>query len=127
MSLVEEVYRITNAFPREEQFGLTSQLRRAATSILANIAEGFSRSSSADKAYKYTIARGEAAEVHALLLVSIRIKRTTEENCNQAISLVLESGKFLSGLIHKYSPPSPSPIPSPYKMHPMPQKANALR
>ena len=71
MELVKEIYALTEKFPSEERYGLTSQLRRAAVSVLSNIAEGFSRSSSADKAYKYMISRGECAETHALILVSI--------------------------------------------------------
>ncbi|MDD3896316.1 MAG: four helix bundle protein [Candidatus Peribacteraceae bacterium] len=53
MDLVAEVYRLTALLPRSEQFGLSSQLKRASTSIVANIAEGFGRYSYADKAHKY--------------------------------------------------------------------------
>ena len=58
-----EVYKVTNGFPGEEKFGLTSQLRRATISINSNIAEGSSRTSSKDQARFYTIAYSSAIEV----------------------------------------------------------------
>jgi four helix bundle protein len=73
MDLVEEIYKLTSAFPKEEQYGLTSQVRRASTSIVANIAEGFGRFTFPDKAHTYTIVRGECTEVEAYLLVAIRV------------------------------------------------------
>lgn len=103
MDLMEEVYLLTKKFPKAEQYGVTSQVRRAATGILANIAEGFSRSTSGDKAYKYTIACGECAEVHSLLLASIRLGYLTKEDADHAIQIALEVGRLLSGLVQKYS------------------------
>ena len=115
MDLVEEVYMLTRRFPKEEQFGLTSQVRRAATSILANIAEGFSRTTAADKAHKYIIARGECSETHALILIPIRLKILTEDQTKKSISLCIEIGKMLTALIQNYSQqksrPNPNPIP----------------
>ncbi len=99
MKLVDEIYTITSTFPHTETFGLTSQLRRAVTSIVANIAEGFGRYSYPDKAHKFTIARGECAEVEAHLLVAIQQKFTNEENTKQAFALIGDTGKLLSGLI----------------------------
>lgn len=57
-SFVLEVYRLTDGFPKHELYGLTSQLRRAAVSIPANIAEGFRKQGNADKARFYNIAQG---------------------------------------------------------------------
>lgn len=103
MDLLEEVYKISKHFPKEELYALTSQMRRASLSIVANIAEGFSRMSSPDKAYKYTIARGECSEVHALLLASVRLGYCTEVALQDAIRLSNETGRLLSGLIEKFS------------------------
>jgi four helix bundle protein len=61
------VYRFTERFPRHEQFGLTSQLRRAAVSIAANLAEGAARRSTRERLQFIAIARGSASEVDTLL------------------------------------------------------------
>ena len=99
MELVEEIYRITSNFPSDEKFGLTSQLRRAVTSIVANVAEGFGRYTFADKAHKYTISRGECAEVKAFLLIAIRVGYLDENQTQKSFDLVNQTGKLLSGLI----------------------------
>src|SRR5712692_1281690 len=67
---VLEIYRITNAFPRTEQFGVVSQLRRAAYSIPANIAEGFGRRSTKELLQCLTIANGSLEEVRYFVLLS---------------------------------------------------------
>ena len=68
--LISEVYRTTQSFPKEERFGLTAQLRRAAVSIAANIAEGYGRSTRGEYLNQISVARGSANEVEALLAVS---------------------------------------------------------
>lgn len=103
VELVKEVYRLTEKFPRSEQYNLTSQLQRSATSVVTNIAEGFGRAGSDDKAYKYIIARGECTEVHSLLLVAISLKRLKEDSAEKVISLALEIGRLLSGLIERFA------------------------
>lgn len=103
MDLAEEIYKISKKFPKEEVFGITSQMRRASIGVIANIAEGYSRSGSNDKAYKYTIARGECAEIHALLLAGVRIGLLTKTETDKAIELSLYAGKLLSGLIKRYA------------------------
>ncbi|OGJ56457.1 hypothetical protein A3D88_03715 [Candidatus Peribacteria bacterium RIFCSPHIGHO2_02_FULL_52_16] len=99
MDLVEEIYAITRTFPKEEVFGLTSQVRRASTSIVANIAEGFCRHTYADKANRYVIARGESGEVKTYLLVALRLKIVPSDQLKRAFELVERTGKLLSGLI----------------------------
>lgn len=69
-SFVLLVYKMTASFPKEEQYGLTSQFRRAAVSIAANIAEGFRKVSSADKLRFYNIAQGSADECSYYLILS---------------------------------------------------------
>src|SRR3989339_1633776 len=68
--LVLEVYKLTKNFPGEEKFGITSQIRRAAASITANIAEGFARFHFNDKIKFYLNSRGSAAEVQNFLLLA---------------------------------------------------------
>ena len=67
--LVLDIYKMTSAFPQEERFGLTSQMRRAAVSITSNIAEGFGRTSYKEKAQFYTIARGSLTELQNQCMV----------------------------------------------------------
>lgn len=69
-----EIYTITESFPDEEKYGLTSQIRRASVSIASNIAEGSSRSTKKDKARFYTIAYSTAIEVLNQLVIANRLK-----------------------------------------------------
>jgi len=68
--LVLEIYKITKEFPKEELYGIVSQLRRAASSITANISEGFARYHYKDKVRFYHQARGSAAEVQNFLILA---------------------------------------------------------
>ena len=99
LQVVQKTYAVTKVFPREELFGLTAQLRRASVSVLANIAEGFGRYTYADKANKYTIARGECSEIHALLLIVANLQFISFQEIQDAIHLVTRTGRLLSGLI----------------------------
>ena len=69
---VLEIYRLSRSFPDDERFGLTSQLRRAAVSVPANIAEGFPKRSVSDKTRFFNIAQGSLEEVHYYLLLAIK-------------------------------------------------------
>jgi len=70
MSIAQEVYRLTQNFPRDEQYGMTSQLRRAATSIPANIAEGWGRRYTAEFIQFLRQANGSRTELETLLILS---------------------------------------------------------
>lgn len=70
MSLVLEVYRITQCFPNAERFGLTSQLRRAAVSVPSNIAEGHARFTRGEYKNFLSVARGSVAEVEVQLTLA---------------------------------------------------------
>jgi four helix bundle protein len=76
MELVELVYRMSKQFPREEIYGLTSQIRRAAVSIPSNIAEGQGRSTTKDFLNFLSVARGSLREVETQLLISERLEYT---------------------------------------------------
>lgn len=99
MELVTEIYALTRKLPKEEIYGISSQLRRSSTSILANIAEGFGRFTFKDKAAKYTIARGECSEVEAFLLIIVAIGYVSEQDIRTARASVRHERKMLSGLI----------------------------
>src|SRR5688572_5718886 len=92
-NLLLEVYKVTKAFPSDERFGLTSDIRRAANSIVHNIAEGFGRYEAKDKTRFYKISRGSAYELmsqimvsHALLYIeNENLKEQLLQNCRQII------------------------------------------
>jgi len=78
MLLVEDIYRLTSTFPKEEQFGLTSQMRRAAVSVPSNIAEGSARSGTKELLYFLGVATGSLAELDTQLDLAIRLKYCEE-------------------------------------------------
>ena len=86
MEVVEEVYRLTNFLRKEEMFGVTDQLRRAAFSIPSNIAEGNARNSSKEYARFLSIARGSKAETETQLEICIRIGYLKEDQSHKAIT-----------------------------------------
>ena len=98
IELVEAVYRITKAFPREEIYGLTSQLRRAAVSVPSNIAEGQARTSTAEFKNFLSIARGSLAEVETQLLIAHRLKYLSTEQLTEVMAIHDEVSKMLPAL-----------------------------
>jgi len=99
MELVREIYKLTKKFPKEELYGLTAQIKRSATSILANIAEGAGRFTYPDKAGKYIISRGECSETEAFLLIAIELQFMTRREAERALALCQRERQLLSGLI----------------------------
>lgn len=98
MDLTEAVYALTSTFPREETYGLTSQLRRAASSIPANIAEGNGRDSTKEYLRRLSIAVGSLCEVETFALLAIRLKYLTNEQSKLLLSMLDEEGRMLRGL-----------------------------
>ena len=92
------VYKITKKFPKEEIFGLISQIRRAVVSISSNIAEGFARSTIKDKNHFYQIAKGSLMEVKSQILLSQELGFFGREEKDIFVNMV-ELDKLLSGLI----------------------------
>ena len=87
IELVSEVYRLTEAFPISENFGLISQLRRAAVSIPSNIAEGASRKSENDRKRFYQIARSSLVEIDTQIEISKKIGYLKESDI-EALTLL---------------------------------------
>lgn len=98
MDLVETVYGLTKKFPNEEKFGLTSQLRRAAVSIPANIAEGHGRKYTNAYLNHLSIAGGSLMELETLVQIAKRLGLIENEAQNQLLAQSDEIGKMLSGL-----------------------------
>jgi four helix bundle protein len=90
MDIAEKCFHISEDLPKKEDYALTSQLRRAAQSISANIAEGFGRRTAKDKSRFYDIARGSAFEAKSHLLYGNRVKYFSEGNCSEIIKLIGE-------------------------------------
>ena len=102
MSLVTACYRTTKAFPREELFGITAQLRRAAVSIPSNIAEGACRRSDRANANHVGIALGSHAEVETLLEIAFRLGYVTEAQLAPVMEWCIKTGQLLNGLYQSF-------------------------
>ena len=98
MDLVERVYGLTEKFPTEEKFGLTSQLRRSAVSIPANIAEGHGRKYTNAYLNHLSIAGGSLMELETLLQLTARLGLIENEAQNLLLAQTDEIGKMPSGL-----------------------------
>lgn len=99
MDLAVEVYSTTKAFPASENYGLTQQLRRAATSVAANVAEGHGRETTAAFINFLRIAQGSLKEVETLLLLATRVGVLAQEKAVAATHQCDELGRMLRGLI----------------------------
>ncbi len=99
MKLVGEIYRLTNNFPANEKFGLTSQMQRCAVSIPSNIAEGWSRNY--DKVFIQFLntAQGSAAELESQLIIAAELKYTTEDLVAELLKIVIIIKKMIRSLI----------------------------
>jgi four helix bundle protein len=93
------IYKLTLNFPKEELYGLTSQIRRASSSVPINIAEGCGRGSDADFARFLQISFGSASETEYLLLLCYELGYINEKNYLESNLLILEIKKMLSKLI----------------------------
>lgn len=115
-ALVLEIYKITKDFPGEEKFGLVTQMRRASTSVAANITEGFRKRSQRDKINFYNISQGSLDELRYFIILSKDLLYLKDSDKEKIIDMIDEVGKMLSGLISsinlRIQKPSFSPNPS---------------
>ena len=98
MELAERCYRITDRFPKAEQFGLTIQIRRAAVSIASNIAEGHNRRTRQAYANFVSIALGSQAELETQLELAVRLGLLDRAAAEPVIALAGDVGRILHGL-----------------------------
>jgi four helix bundle protein len=108
MTLVEEIYNATSSFPRHEQFGLTSQLRRASVSIPSNIAEGKRRKRQLVYLNHLDVALGSQGEVEVQLEIAKRVGFLASHDYDRIQTIVEEVGRMLNGLIASVQPSTPS-------------------
>jgi four helix bundle protein len=101
MDLTTQVYQLSAKLPQDERFGLTSQMRRAAVSVPANIAEGHQRTSTKDYLRFLSIASGSLAEVETLIELASRLYLIEKTLIEELVGQADELGKMLRSLQHK--------------------------
>lgn len=99
MDLTEAVYQASRSFPREETYGLTSQLGRATASVAANIAEGNGRDHAGDYVRHLSIARGSLFESETFVELALRLQYLPQATHGELISLHQRVGRMLNKLI----------------------------
>ncbi len=98
MEITREIYKLTAGFPKDELYGLTSQIRRCAVSIPSNIAEGHSRDSQREVARFVSIAKGSLAELETQLLIAKELEYGEASSIDSLLTLAALEGRMLTGL-----------------------------
>ncbi len=98
MDSIEDVYKASKSFPREELYSLTNQVRRAAVSIASNIAEGQGRQTTADFLRHLSIAYGSLREVETQILIASRLGYSNQTTCDRGLQQAGDVGRLLNGL-----------------------------
>ena len=98
VDLVVEIYRATERFPKEERYGLTSQIRRAAVSVPANVAEGAGRYSRKEFAHFLSNAQESASELETELIIAHRLGYLSEALFNRLMADLERIGRLITGL-----------------------------
>jgi len=111
-SLAIDLYKATDAFPRIEQFGLTSQVRRAAVSVTANIAEGWGRGSTREYIQCLPIARGSLMELDTHLIIADELKYLQSGHAAKFQARIESVGQMLNRLIQALRARRPTPHPT---------------
>jgi len=99
MDLVTEIYRLSQKFPKDEVFGLTSQIRRAAVSIPSNIAEGRGKSSKGEFQQFLHHSRGSLAEVETQITIARNLGYLNAAETEPVMEIIAEVGRLLHGLL----------------------------
>lgn len=103
MQLAQDIYHSTKDFPQEEIYGMVSQMRRAATSIPANIAEGAGRTTDAELVRFLSIAEGSAFELETWLLLAESFSYINKEQSDLLLESIREIQRMLAGLRLRYN------------------------
>ena len=99
MQLVKQIYQLTRSFPRDEMYGLSSQLRRASVSVASDIAEGQGRQSRPEFYQFLSKARGSLMEVETQVLIASELGYTTSAKSDELLVLTARIGRLLNGLM----------------------------
>ncbi len=100
-----EIYRCTQSWPKHEIYGLTSQVRRAAVSVAANIAEGYERRRKAELIRFLDIARGSLGEVETLLLFGVELEYLSRSDYDELEKLRVRCAKLIRGYLNSLASP----------------------
>ena len=103
MDLVETVYRLTGSFPSMEQWGLVSQMRRAAISVPSNIAEGYGRQATGEYRYHLSIGRGSLLELETQVLLAKRLRYLQPADADSVLNEIEEISRMIATLVSKLS------------------------
>lgn len=106
MKLVISIYSVTRCFPKEELYGLVSQMRRAAVSVPSNIAEGKGRLTDRDRAHFFSQARGSLLELETQILIAEELLYVPDATAQSLLGLSSEVGRMLSSLVESIRPRS---------------------
>ena len=98
IDLAEAIYRASSAWPADERFGLSSQIRRAAVSVPANVAEGAARRGTGEFLQFLGVAKGSLAELETHLILAERLEYLAVQENEKLLALAAEIGRMLSGL-----------------------------
>ncbi len=98
MELVKQIYELTKEFPKEEIYGLTSQIRRAAVSVPSNIAEGQGRDSTKEFLHHLSIAYGLLMETETQILIAESLNYLRAKESNIILEKTAEAGRLINGL-----------------------------
>lgn len=108
MRLAKECYRLTENFPRSEQFGLVQQIRRASVSVTSNLAEGNARRTRQAYIHHVNISLGSLAELETQILLSVDLGFVSTDGAEAALALAGHAGRLLLALVHALEAPSAS-------------------
>jgi four helix bundle protein len=106
MDLVTDVYKVCRSFPKEEVYGLTQQVRRAAVSVPANIAEGQGRGSGKEFSYHLRVSHGSLQELETLVLIARRLEYVEAAAHDRLVACIDELSRILRGLRKSVRPDS---------------------
>jgi len=98
MDLVEEIYSVTKNFPKDELYGLSSQIKRCAISVPSNIAEGSSKKSTKEFIRFLNISYGSLSEIETQILIAQRLKFLSDECAKGILENIHEIGRMMNGL-----------------------------
>ena len=104
MDIAEQIYSLTRSFPREEAFGLTAQMRRAAVSIPSNIAEGFGRAQRKSFVQYLRISQGSLKELETQAMLSVRVGYLTSEQQDKLLDRTTRLAKRLVQFVRSLEP-----------------------